>query len=200
MLWRLNASWKRRATLMAILGLGVFSCIAAMVKVSFLVNYGKLGDWLWDSRDISIWTVVECNVGITAGCLACLRPMARRFLGSVYGKGSAKGSNYPSGRSGKALNSSESKNWQTLSGGPSGRAGTADETSSERALAIKDDYELGYIGAVPGHGKSVVEVEAKTSNESMQDGTHGPYAAHNGRAGNYRQGGITRTTTTTVTY
>src|SRR4051794_15611434 len=91
MLWKLNASWKRRATLMVILGLGVFSCIAAMVKVEFLVNYGKLGDWLWDSRDISIWTVVETNIGITAGSLACLRPMARRFLGSVYAKGSTAG-------------------------------------------------------------------------------------------------------------
>lgn len=30
---------------------------AAIIKLSFLPNYGKTGDFLWDSTDITIWTV-----------------------------------------------------------------------------------------------------------------------------------------------
>ncbi|KAK3325056.1 hypothetical protein B0H66DRAFT_547317 [Apodospora peruviana] len=202
MLWKLNASWKRRATLMVILGLGVFSCIAAMVKVKYLVNYGKLGDWLWDSRDISIWTVVETNIGITAGCLACLRPMARRFLGTARDKSSARASDYPNRRSVKVPSLGGSKNWQSLSSGRRDRAGNpTDETSSERELTTKEDYELGYAGVVPGGPAFVAQVQAKSSNESMQDGpTTSHYVADNGAGNNRGRGGITRTTTTTVSY
>jgi hypothetical protein len=33
------------------------ACAAAMVKTSFLINYGKTGDFLWDSTNLTIWTV-----------------------------------------------------------------------------------------------------------------------------------------------
>jgi hypothetical protein len=33
------------------------ACAAATVKLSFLVNYGKTGDFLWDSANLTIWTV-----------------------------------------------------------------------------------------------------------------------------------------------
>lgn len=33
------------------------ACAAAMVKTSFLPNYGKTGDFLWDSTNLTIWTV-----------------------------------------------------------------------------------------------------------------------------------------------
>lgn len=61
---------------------------AALVKISYLPNYGKTGDWLWDSRNITIWTVTECNIGIVAGNLPCLKPLFRSVLGSTYGRGS----------------------------------------------------------------------------------------------------------------
>ncbi|KAF5231061.1 hypothetical protein FOXYS1_15842, partial [Fusarium oxysporum] len=49
MLWNLNVHFRTRLTLIGILGLGVFACAAAFVKLSYVANYGKLGDWLWDS-------------------------------------------------------------------------------------------------------------------------------------------------------
>lgn len=33
------------------------ACVAAIIKIPQLVNYGKEGDLLWDSRNITIWTV-----------------------------------------------------------------------------------------------------------------------------------------------
>jgi hypothetical protein len=66
--------------------------VAALIKVTFLSSYGKTGDWLWDSRNLTIWTVIESNIGILAGNLPCLKPLFRAVLGSTYGRGTRKSS------------------------------------------------------------------------------------------------------------
>ncbi len=48
--------------------------------MSYISNYGKAGDFLWDSANLTIWTVTECNTGIIAGCLACLKPLFRSLF------------------------------------------------------------------------------------------------------------------------
>ena len=88
MLWTLHVNIRTRVTLMLVLGIGAFACVAASVKVSYLVNYGKTGDFLWDSRNITIWTAVELNVAITAASLACLKPILKKLLANKYGPGS----------------------------------------------------------------------------------------------------------------
>lgn len=54
---------RQKASLICILGLGIFASAAALVKLTYLTNYGRTGDWLWDSRNLTIWTVIECNIG-----------------------------------------------------------------------------------------------------------------------------------------
>jgi hypothetical protein len=41
MLWKLQVNFRTWVTLLCILGIGVFACAAASVKVSYLPNYGK---------------------------------------------------------------------------------------------------------------------------------------------------------------
>jgi hypothetical protein len=93
MLWNVQMNRRQKASVVGILGLGIFATAAALVKVSYLPNYGKTGDWLWDSRNITMWTVIECNIGIIAGNLPCLKPLFRTVLGSTYGRGSRQRSN-----------------------------------------------------------------------------------------------------------
>jgi hypothetical protein len=188
MLWKLNVHFRTRVTLIGILGLGVFACAAAFVKLGYITNYGKLGDWLWDSRNITIWTSLELNVGIIAGSLPCLRPIFRRFLGSTYGKSSRKtpttgATNYARGtlRSGN--------NWHTLS---SGRRGD-DETSSQKAINTGVmEYELRDRIATPAGitNKTTIltDVDARSSDESVDRLGHGQRYPP----------GITKTTTMTV--
>lgn len=88
MLWHVQMNRRQKSTIVGILGLGVFATAAALVKTTYVSNYGKEGDWLWDSRNITIWTVVESNTGIIAGNLPCLKPLFRRVLGATYGRGS----------------------------------------------------------------------------------------------------------------
>ena len=88
MLWKLQVNFRTWVTLLCILGIGVFACAAASVKVSYLPNYGKEGDLLWDSRYITIWTTVELDVAITAASLPCLKPIFKKLLASTYGQDS----------------------------------------------------------------------------------------------------------------
>ena len=68
---------------------------ASIIKATTLKDYGKTGDFLWDSTDLTIWiTYVLCpqialcltcnstevNVGIIAACLPCLKPLFKKIL------------------------------------------------------------------------------------------------------------------------
>lgn len=87
MLWNMQMNRRQKLSLFCILGLGVFATAAALVKLWYVSSYGRTGDGLWDSRNLTIWTCVECNVGIVAGSLPALKPLFRSILGSTYGRG-----------------------------------------------------------------------------------------------------------------
>ncbi|KAF7622177.1 hypothetical protein F9C07_8209 [Aspergillus flavus] len=84
MLRHLQVNRRVKASLVCILGLGIFACAAAFVKLSVLPNYGRTGDFLWDYSTLTIWVVVESNMGIIAGSLPTLKPLFKQVLGS-YG-------------------------------------------------------------------------------------------------------------------
>lgn len=133
MLWNLQINTRTKISIMAILSLGLFACAAAIVKIPSLVNYGKLGDFLWDSRDITIWTITECNTGIIAGSMPALKPLAKPILGNSYVRritayaSYGKGSQQKSGR--HEYLSSRSSNYPGT--GPQNRANEEDlETQS----------------------------------------------------------------------
>ncbi|KAK8076275.1 hypothetical protein PG994_003547 [Apiospora phragmitis] len=68
---------------------------AAIAKMTYLSNYGKYGDLLFDSADITIWTTIEITVAMIAGSIPCLKPLFKKILdlSSVYrGGGGGKSS------------------------------------------------------------------------------------------------------------
>ncbi|OXV07189.1 hypothetical protein Egran_05048 [Elaphomyces granulatus] len=87
MLRNLKVNKRTKASLICILGLGLFACVAAIIKFFKLSQYGKEGDFLWDSTSLTIWIVVETNTGIIAGSLPALKPIFKKVLQS-YGSGS----------------------------------------------------------------------------------------------------------------
>lgn len=48
--------------------------------MAYLANYGKYGDLLFDSADITIWTTVEISVAMIAGSVPCLKPLFKKCL------------------------------------------------------------------------------------------------------------------------
>lgn len=89
MLWKVKINAKTKASLICVLGLGIFACAAAIVKAAFISNYGKTGDFLWDSANLTIWIATETNTGIIAACLPCIKPMFKRMLDSSLRYGSS---------------------------------------------------------------------------------------------------------------
>lgn len=114
MLWNLNMSFRTKLSLFFILGLGCFVCACAVVRISYLSAYGASGDWLWDTVHLAVWSVIELNVGIIAGSLPSLRPLVKRFLGSIYGTGSRNQNYYAGGLSSK---SKGSRGWRRYASG-----------------------------------------------------------------------------------
>ncbi|KAE9366307.1 hypothetical protein N431DRAFT_419496 [Stipitochalara longipes BDJ] len=79
-LWNIQLAKRIKVALLAVLSLGVFSCIAGIMKITILHSYGRSGDFLYDSAELTIWTTTELNVGILAGSIPCLKPLYRILL------------------------------------------------------------------------------------------------------------------------
>lgn len=54
MFWHLNFNRRTRISLIAVLGLGLFACLASIMKSVYLNNLANFSDWLWDSRNVTI--------------------------------------------------------------------------------------------------------------------------------------------------
>lgn len=183
MLWKLHVNFRTRVTLMCILGIGVFACAAASVKVSYLTNYGKTGDLLWDSRNITIWTATELNVAITAASLPCLKPLFKRILGSKYGSGS-----YGTSRK----QHTGKKHWRPISEArQKSIRNNLSETESQIAFELGDCHVQAFV-----HDDSTTSTEIgqaiKEKRESDED--------DGSTSSNVPEKGIFATTTTSVHY
>ncbi|KAH8666467.1 hypothetical protein BX600DRAFT_274213 [Xylariales sp. PMI_506] len=89
MLWNVQINARTKASLICVLGLGIFACAAAIIKAVYITNYGKTGDFLWDSANLTIWIAAELNTGIIAACLPCLKPLFKAVLDSSARYGSS---------------------------------------------------------------------------------------------------------------
>lgn len=208
LLWGLNASRRTRASLVGLLGLGALACAASVAKAVFLYNLGDDADWLWDSRDITVWSVVELNMGIAAGSLPAVSPLLRRALGLGGGGGNGSGAGCGGGKTrggfgkGSQLGGSSFASrrgvWFNISGVQRPELGdAAEETGSERTLDASvrgqggsgpGSYELGYMG----HENNIMTTSVVTSDVNTRDGSvDGAGIEH---------GGIRKTKTMTVTF
>ncbi|KAF4171500.1 hypothetical protein CNMCM8694_004036 [Aspergillus lentulus] len=158
MLRHLQVNRRVKASLVCILGLGIFACAAAFVKLSILPNYGRTGDFLWDYTDLTIWVVVECNTGIIAGSLPTLKPLFKQVLGSYGSQGShshyhshsrSRTRNYSRGTRHKlrSLSRQHKSKAQTLG---SGNSDVEAKTQRTGELTYQSGYETTMTATYPG--------------------------------------------------
>ncbi|CAI7612795.1 unnamed protein product [Penicillium glandicola] len=89
----------KRQTKIAVMGILSMACIASsavIVRVPFVQTFSD-PDFLYATYQIAIWSNVEAGLGITAGSLATLRPLLRKFTGSRSDQYYSSG--FPGGRS-----------------------------------------------------------------------------------------------------
>ena len=162
MLWRLHVNTRTRVTLMGILGLGLFVCIAAAVKVAYTSNYGKKGDFLWDSRNITIWYATELNIAITAASLPCLKPLFKSVLESTYGRGTRVSSNaqHRGPKSWHALPDSERKG---------AKKDNFDETESTTVFELESNQSHAYVHSKSGTTTEIGQADLERGEVTPQE-------------------------------
>ncbi|KAF2624021.1 hypothetical protein BU25DRAFT_424413 [Macroventuria anomochaeta] len=77
---------KRRVKVIvsAIIGLAAIGSTATIIRLPYTSTLKPYkGDFLYRTTDFAIWTTVEVGVGITAGCIATLKPLFKAALGST---------------------------------------------------------------------------------------------------------------------
>ncbi|KAI1849691.1 hypothetical protein JX265_008028 [Neoarthrinium moseri] len=78
-LWKLQMARKVKIAVGFVMGLGVFSSVATIVRWQYSSAYTAPVDYLVGLGNLIQWTVIECDVAIIAGSL----PMLRRLVKSL---------------------------------------------------------------------------------------------------------------------
>ncbi|KAF1351675.1 hypothetical protein EJ07DRAFT_31159, partial [Lizonia empirigonia] len=77
---------KRRAKFIisGVIGLAAIGSTATIIRLPYTPTLKPYkGDFLYRTTDFAIWTTVEVGVGITAGCIATLKPLFKAALGTT---------------------------------------------------------------------------------------------------------------------
>ncbi|OGM51082.1 hypothetical protein ABOM_000376 [Aspergillus bombycis] len=85
---RLQMNSRKKIAICAILALGSFGCIASVVRIYFVHQFGQSADVTWMMGPLFIWSTIEPAVAIVCACLPHLAPLARLAhikLSSSYG-------------------------------------------------------------------------------------------------------------------
>lgn len=124
---------------------------ATIVRFPYIHYLTDIDDFLYSNADVAIWSTVETGVGITAACVATLRPLLRTFFG---GGSSARG------------NGTSARQWhRTGSGHPKGDTGfdLHDVSGTKR---------FGVTTVIDHNNKNDTDIEGqKTKGDNDSDGS-----------------------------
>lgn len=84
LVWKLQMSKKQKVMVGLILSMGVISSTATIIRIPYLHTLGNQADFLYATTDVAIWSGVETGLGITAACMATLRPLFRGWLAKTH--------------------------------------------------------------------------------------------------------------------
>ncbi|KAI0480022.1 integral membrane protein [Xylaria cf. heliscus] len=73
--WNLNMEWKQKASLSALMGLGVFAMVASIVKTIKLQAITETEDLTYAMAELAIWWTLEAYLVLIAVTIPTLRPI-----------------------------------------------------------------------------------------------------------------------------
>ncbi|TVY41059.1 hypothetical protein LSUB1_G003371 [Lachnellula subtilissima] len=95
-----DMSIQMKASLLVILGLGVFASISIIIRFKYTTAFGDRDDSLYSIEQTLLWTSTELGIGILTASFATLRPLVGHFHIRGFSSGSRDRSNRPTVRSG----------------------------------------------------------------------------------------------------
>ncbi|CAN8099005.1 unnamed protein product [Discula destructiva] len=79
MLWNVRLNKRTKVSVAFLLGMGFVSGVALIVRIPYVKVLAISPDFLFETVDVAIWSVLELSLGIISCCLATLRPLFKRF-------------------------------------------------------------------------------------------------------------------------
>ena len=79
-LWKLKMSKRRKLGLLFAFSLGAFVCITNVFRLVSVLQVQDAFDLSWEEADISIWTAVQCSVGVCAASVPGIAPLYRQLF------------------------------------------------------------------------------------------------------------------------
>ncbi|EKG12308.1 hypothetical protein MPH_10613 [Macrophomina phaseolina MS6] len=106
----LQMNKRTKLVVVGILGFAAIGSTATIVRMPYIKGFKATHDFLYESTDIAIWSTIEPGIGMTAACIATLRPLLQHVLHRTGLSTPDKRSNYPDGSYGNQLGSTKNKN------------------------------------------------------------------------------------------
>jgi hypothetical protein len=78
--WDLKMKLKTKLLVVGILAFAAIGSTGTVVRMFYLHTLMDGPDFLYATTDVALWSTVEPGIGITAGSIACLRPLFRIWL------------------------------------------------------------------------------------------------------------------------
>ncbi|KAI0138242.1 hypothetical protein BJ166DRAFT_490294 [Pestalotiopsis sp. NC0098] len=87
LVWNLQMDSRVKISVVGILAAGCIASSATIVRFPYLYSLTDINDFLYSTADVAIWSTVETGLGITAACVATLRPLLKTFFGGSSARG-----------------------------------------------------------------------------------------------------------------
>ncbi|RDW67449.1 uncharacterized protein DSM5745_09315 [Aspergillus mulundensis] len=163
---KLQMTLKKKAAVCGIMAVGIFVCVASIVRIHYLSVFMSATDLTWLMGPVFIWSTIEPSVAIVCACLPHFAPLARvahRSISNSY----SKSKSYGNSNSRAGLSSTKSRGRgghgsgvQSLSarGGSMSMLGRG---AGNKGVDVDED-EIGltnYVTSMPRGGGSDAELE-----------------------------------------
>ncbi|KAJ5169215.1 uncharacterized protein N7482_004809 [Penicillium canariense] len=78
--WRLKLRLTQKLLITSVFFLGVFVCVASIVRLHYLTFMNGSVDITWVMSNVYVWSTVEPCLGIICACLPALQPLVQSFM------------------------------------------------------------------------------------------------------------------------
>ncbi|CAI7650212.1 unnamed protein product [Penicillium manginii] len=163
---RLQMSARKKIAICAIMAVGIFACVASIVRIYYLHVFTNAIDVTWLMGPVFIWSTIEPSVAMVCACLPHLAPLARLARQTIFTSlHSQKSKTGDSGRPHHTLDRSGQEPQRKLI---FGSAGVKFDYGLAQMKRDANDDEIGltnYVTTNPNHTKN-------SSVESVSDYYH----------------------------
>ncbi|KAL3424535.1 integral membrane protein [Phlyctema vagabunda] len=97
LVWNLQMNSRTKLVVAVILAMGAIASTATIIRIPYVKDLANQADFLYATTDVAIWSTSETGIGITASCIATLRPLFRNFFlrSHLMGGSSTRGGTSP---------------------------------------------------------------------------------------------------------